>query len=112
MALTVMWLYLLPGSWPSAVSVALAYCLSLGVAFVAHRTLVFRVRGHVLRDFVRFVAVNSGGLVLNMAGLQLAVDVLGCPKIPATVVVMGLVAVGSFFGHRYYSFRRSPEAAS
>jgi hypothetical protein len=27
-------------------------------------------------------------------------------------VVMGLVAVASFFGHRYISFRRGPEAGS
>ena len=92
------------------VAVALAYSISVVVAFVAHRTLVFRVRGHLLRDFVAFVFVNSGGLLLNMAGMFLTVGILDWPPIPAQVVVLGSVAVVTFFGHRYISFRRSPAA--
>ncbi|WP_324192634.1 GtrA family protein [Nocardia transvalensis] len=107
MALTVFWLKVLGDAWPPAMAVVLAYCVSIVFAFVAHRTLVFRVRGHVVRDFARFVIVNSGGLLLNMAGVQIAVGVLQLPETPATVGVMGLVAVASFFGHRHFSFRRA-----
>ncbi|MEV5649916.1 GtrA family protein [Nocardia sp. NPDC052254] len=109
MVATIVWLKVLPDSWPPAVAVALAYCISIVFAFFGHRNLVFRVRGHLLGDFLRFVAVNSGGLVLNMAGVQLAVGVLDLPETPATVVVMGLVAIVSYFGHRYISFRRAAE---
>lgn len=107
MALTVFWLWLLPDSWPTAVSVVLAYAIGVVTAFVLHRTLVFRVRGRVLRDFLGFVAVNSGGLLLNVVLLSLAVDVAGLPAIPSAVVVMAVVAVASFFGHRHISFRRA-----
>jgi putative flippase GtrA len=107
MALTVFWLTVLP-SWPPAVAVVLAYCLSIVVAFVAHRTLVFRVRGHLWRDFARFVVVNSGGLLLNTIGIQLAVGTLRLPRTPATIAVMAVVAIASYFGHRYFSFRRAP----
>ncbi|MQY30920.1 GtrA family protein [Nocardia aurantia] len=112
MALTVFWLKVLGSDWPPAVSVVLAYCVSILVAFAAHRTLVFRVRGHLGRDLFRFIVVNSGGLVLNTVGVQLAVGTWGLPVTPATVVVMGLVAVASYFGHRYFSFRRAPEHAA
>ncbi|RDI65676.1 GtrA family protein [Nocardia pseudobrasiliensis] len=110
MALTVFWLKVLDDRWPPAVAVVLAYCVSIVFAFVAHRTLVFRVRGQLLRDFLRFVLVNSGGLLLNTVGVQLAVGVWRLPETPATVAVMGLVAVATFFGHRYFSFRRAPDA--
>ncbi|WP_227982842.1 GtrA family protein [Nocardia spumae] len=109
MVATIVWLQVLPDNWPPAAAVALAYCVSIAFAFFAHRTLVFRVRGHLVADFLRFVAVNSGGLVLNMVGVQVAVGVLGLPETPATVVVMGLVAVASYFGHRHISFRRAAE---
>ncbi|MCX4094403.1 GtrA family protein [Nocardia sp. alder85J] len=109
MVLTVFWLKVLGPSWPPAAAVVLAYCLSILAAFVAHRTLVFRVRGHLWRDFARFIVVNSGGLLLNTVGVQLAVGSLHLPDTPATVVVMGVVAVASYFGHRYFSFRRAPE---
>ena len=105
--LFVAWISLL-GDHLYYVAVALSYSISVVVAFVLHRTLVFKVRGHVVRDFVAFVFVNSGGLLLNMAGMFLTVGVLGWPPIPAQVVVLGTVAVVTFFGHRYVSFRRSP----
>ncbi|WP_280211622.1 GtrA family protein [Nocardia cyriacigeorgica] len=104
--LTVAWLAILGDGVPPSVAVVAAYCLSVVVAFVLHRTLVFRVRGRLLRDFLAFVAVNSGGLLMNVVLLELAVTVLGFPEKPAAVVVMGFVAVVSFFGHRHISFRR------
>ncbi|MCU1645654.1 MAG: hypothetical protein JWN03_5929 [Nocardia sp.] len=115
MVLTIVWLTVLDGvvskDVAAALSVALAYAVGMVVAFVMHRTLVFRVRGHLMRDFVAFVGVNLVGMVLNMALLQFAVSVLHTPSKPAAVVVMGLVAFGSFFGHRHISFRRSPHDA-
>ncbi|MEU1546391.1 GtrA family protein [Nocardia sp. NPDC005745] len=110
--LTVAWLAVLGDAWPPAVAVVLAYAVGIVVAFVLHRTLVFRVRGRLLRDFAGFVVVNSGGLLMNTVLLSLAVSVLHLPRIPSAVVVMGLVAVASFFGHRYISFRRGPEAGA
>jgi putative flippase GtrA len=110
MGLTVLWLEILGEGVPPALAVVAAYAISIVLAFVLHRTLVFRVRGHVLRDFVRFVAVNSGGLLLNIALLSLAVSALHLSSKPSAVVVMGLVAVASYFGHRYISFRRAPAA--
>ncbi|MEU0543683.1 GtrA family protein [Nocardia sp. NPDC005978] len=116
MALTVLWLSVLEGEVAKPVAVllapALAYAMSIVVAFVLHRTLVFRVRGHALRDFLAFVGVNSGGLALNLLLLQLAVTVLHAPEKPAAVVVMGLVAIASFFGHRHISFRRADDAGT
>ncbi|WP_245746383.1 GtrA family protein [Nocardia altamirensis] len=106
--MTVVWLAVLGDNVPPSVAVAAAYAVSIVVAFVLHRTLVFRVRGHLIRDFLRFVAVNSGGLLLNMLLLELAVSVWHFPDKPAAVVVMGLVAVASYFGHRHISFRRRP----
>ncbi|NUS93819.1 MAG: GtrA family protein [Nocardia sp.] len=104
--LTVGWLWLLGAAVPPSVAVAAAYATGVGIAFVLHRRLVFRVRGRILRDLAGFLAVNSGGLVANALLLELAVTVFGFPRAPAAVVVMGAVAVGSYFGHRYISFRR------
>ncbi|MBH0780324.1 GtrA family protein [Nocardia bovistercoris] len=111
MGLTVLWLTILGPDTRPMVAVVLAYAIGIAVAFVLHRTLVFRVRGHVLRDFLRFCVVNSGGLLLNVLLLELAVTVLHFPDRPAAIVVMGLVAVASFFGHRYISFHRPAVAA-
>ncbi|GAA5059828.1 GtrA family protein [Nocardia callitridis] len=108
MVMTVVWLAVFGDGVPPSVSVAAAYAVSAVVAFALHRSLVFRVHGHVIRDFLRFLAVNSGGMLLNMLLLELAVSVWHLPERPSVVVVMGLVAIVSFFGHRHISFRRRP----
>jgi putative flippase GtrA len=89
-------------------AVALAYSVSIIVAFILHRTFVFKVRGSTVRDFLGFVAVNSTGLGMNLVGMLVAVGLLGIPPIPAQILVLGLVAVSSFYGHRHISFRRTP----
>ena len=104
--MTVVWLAVLGPGVPPSAGVAAAYATVIGIAFVLHRRLVFRVRGRVFRDFAGFVAVHCGGLVANAALLEIAATVLGFPRAPAAVVVMGAVAAGSYFGHRYISFRR------
>ena len=50
--------------------------------------------------------VNSGGLLLNTMLLTVAVQVVHLPRTASAVVIMAIVAVVSFFGHRYISFRR------
>ena len=89
-------------------SVACAYSMSVVIAFVLHRTLVFKVRGHVLRDFIAFVGINAFGFGLNIVLMAVAVGILDFPPIPSQFVVMGIVAISSFFGHRHISFRRPP----
>ncbi|WP_067829754.1 GtrA family protein [Nocardia inohanensis] len=110
MGFTIMWLAVLDGPLSTDAAAALAvpsaYCISLPVAFVLHRTLVFRVRGQVLRDFIAFVGVNFVGMLLNTALLWFAVSILDLPKNLSAIAVMALVAVASFFGHRHISFRR------
>nr|WP_228001993.1 GtrA family protein [Nocardia australiensis] len=104
----VLWSLILDNERLYQVAVVAAYSMSVIVAFVLHRTLVFRVHGHMMRDFIAFVGVNSGGLVLNLLLMTLAVSVLHAPPLPAQAVVMLSVAGVSFFGHRYISFRRAP----
>ncbi|WP_038170023.1 GtrA family protein [Tomitella biformata] len=104
--LFVLWSWVLDDDRLYQLAVILAYSVSVLIAFVLHRTLVFRVRGHVLRDLIAFIGVNSGGLALNLVLVTVAVSTLGAPPLPAQAVVMLLVAGISFFGHRYISFRR------
>jgi hypothetical protein len=65
--LFVIWTLILDNKDLYQVAVIGAYSISVLIAFVLHRTLVFRVRGHVARDLGAFIVVNSGGLVLNLS---------------------------------------------
>lgn len=87
-------------------SLVLAYAVALAVAFFLHRRFVFRVRGHIVRDYVRFVLVNLGAFGTNAVLLTAFAELTRLPVIPAQVLALGLTTVLSFFGHRFFSFRR------
>ncbi|TSE00714.1 GtrA family protein [Skermania sp. ID1734] len=87
-------------------AIVAGYLCNVLCAFAMYRYLVFRVRGHLLRDLWRFIAVNFGAFVLNLALMTLAVSVLGVPPIPAQIAITAISATASFFGYRDFSFRR------
>jgi putative flippase GtrA len=88
-------------------TLACAHVVSVLVAFVLHRRLVFRVRGHVWRDLARFESVNLVMLGLNWVLLNLLSLAAGFPSVLAQACVLVVIAATSFFGHKHISFRRS-----
>ncbi|MBB3345217.1 GtrA family protein [Luteimonas sp. RC10] len=91
---------------PSAVSLAIAWIISLLLVFNVHRRLVFKVQGHALRDFVRFVGVNVVSFLLNAGALTLLVEIVGFSPIPVQILITIVLVVFNFVGHKYFSFRR------
>lgn len=93
------------------VSLVLAHIAAVLSAFTLSRTLVFPVRGHVLRDLFRFWLVYLTGFAINLALLPFAVEVLGLTPIPAQLVIVPVTAVISYVGQKYFAFRRPVPAA-
>jgi len=90
----------------SLVTVSLSHVLSVLFAFVMHRRLVFRVRGHMLRDLVRFESVYLTTLGINAVALTVLVE-LGVHRVPAQAIVFLPILLLNYLGHRYFSFRRT-----
>jgi putative flippase GtrA len=87
------------------VTAGVTHVLTVLFAFVTYRRLVFRVRGHVLRDLIRFwsVYIVAGGI--NIVTLPMLVE-LGLQRIPAQAIILAGTTLLSYFGHRHFSFRR------
>jgi putative flippase GtrA len=92
----------------SLVPLAGSYAVAVLVAFVLYRHLVFRVRGHVLRDLARFVSVYAVSITLNAVSLPLLVAV-GVPRLAAQACIVVAITLISYVGHRWFSFRRPPD---
>lgn len=86
-------------------TLACAHVLSVLCAFVLHRTFVFRVRGHVWRDLARFEAVYLVAISVNAIILPILVE-LGLERILAQFSILLVTTFISYFGHKYFSFRR------
>lgn len=91
---------------PAAISVLVAWFISMMCAFIAYRRLVFQAHGHALQDFMRFAATNSVALLLNLGLIAFLVDALKFPAIPMQIGITCLVVIFSYAGHRHFSFRR------
>ena len=92
-------------------SLIVSYAIAITVAFVLYRRFVFRVTGHVVRDFVRFVAVYAVSIAINLVALPILVEFVGVPPILAQAIILVITTVVSFVGHRSFSFRRSAPSA-
>lgn len=87
-------------------SLVLSHVAAVLCAFVLYRRLVFRVRGHVIRDLVRFEMVYLAALGVNAALLPLLVEVGGLTPIAAQMLIVSVTALMSYVGHKHFSFRR------
>lgn len=84
----------------------IAHVLSVLNAFVAYRLLVFKVRGNVLTDLLRFWSVYLAALALNAVALPLLVEAVGLEVLIAQALVVFVTALMSYLGHKHFSFRR------
>jgi len=93
------------------VSLYLSYLIAVALAFVLHRRFTFRVSGtgNALLDFVRFAGVYVVTLLINTAALPLLVELVGLVPVVAQAIVVVVTTVVSYFGHRFFSFRRTGE---
>lgn len=126
--------YLLVGSWNTAfgyglyalltalltpqlryayiVASLVASLVSITVAFVGYKWFVFKTQGNYLREWIRCVAVYSGGIVISTAALPFVVMFIrrvtrfneAAPYI-AGAILMGLATLYNFVGHKNFSFR-------
>lgn len=87
----------------------LAQIVSVLCAFVLYRKFVFRVRGNVLRDLVRFSMVYVVAFLVNAALLPLLVELVGLHVLLAQALIVFVTTVVSYLGHRYFSFARKGE---
>ena len=99
-------LLLLLGHRLYLVALVCAYVISVLVAFVLYRHLVFKVRGHVLADLWRFVMVYLAAFAVNLVVLPLLVELAHLPVLVAQAMIVLVTSLMSWVGHKHYSFRR------
>jgi len=97
--------YLLGDYLPYLVVVLLAWPIAVLNAYLCYRVIVFRSHGPVLRELPRFSLVYLVTLVVNLALLPVALQVLPFNIYVVQALFLGAVVVCSYLGHKYYSFR-------
>jgi putative flippase GtrA len=73
-------------------------------AYIVYRYFVFRSRGPIIRELPRFSLVYLATLVVNLALLPVALQVLPFNIYGVQALFLGVVVVCSYLGHKYFSF--------
>lgn len=94
------------------VAILIAQVITIAGAFPAYRSLVFESRGDVAGDFFRFLSVWSSGAIAGVVATPFLVEVFGMHPFVAQVLAIVVIAVASYLGHRWFSFRQRPESAA
>jgi len=90
----------------------LSSLLNITVAYLGYKWFVFRTKGNYLREWIRCIAVYSGGIIFGLIALPLLVALIRhntrffaeAPYIAGALLTV-VVVVYSFFGHKNFSFR-------
>lgn len=80
------------------------------LAFFLYRHWVFRVRGNLTVDFLRFQLVYVVPLLANLLALPILVALIGIDVYLAQALIVLVTSVVSYVGHKFFSFRRRIDA--
>jgi len=86
--------------------------LNISVSFLGYKWFVFKTRGNYLREWLRCVAVYSGGILFSVLTLPILVVLIRhntrfyaqAPYI-AGAILTAFMVLYSFVGHKNFSFR-------
>ena len=85
--------------------------ITVAVAFPVYRRLIFRSTGPWRADLPRFVAVWTGGFVAGIVATPLLVELTPLQPLAAQVIAVAAVALLSYAGHHFVSFRHRVRAS-
>lgn len=81
-----------------------SFLFSLTHAFIGQRFVVFRSNEPWIKEYLRFFLVNISGMVGNVILLTIFVEI-GFELLLSQAISVLIVAIFSYFGHRYFSFK-------
>jgi putative flippase GtrA len=101
------------GVYGSEIASLLSNIIAITAAFLGYKRFVFRTHGNYLREWLRCLSIYGGSMLFALAALPpltlLLRHRLGHPQMASNVAAAILTVVtvlGSYLGHKYFSFRR------
>jgi putative flippase GtrA len=83
---------------------AVCYALSMLLNYLMQSLYTFRAGPPSRRAVSRYATMHAGALVFNSLAMKTMVDILSAPLIPSQILVMGVLAVSTFFISKLWVF--------
>ncbi|MDP3588628.1 MAG: GtrA family protein [Sulfuricurvum sp.] len=89
------------------VILSISYILSITNAYIGYKLFVFRTKGNIFREYLRFYVVYGVSFLFNMAALPLFVEILNLNMYVSQAVVTIITILGSYMLHKNFSFKEN-----
>lgn len=97
--------FLLSSRVHSTLILTISYVLSITNAFIGYKLFVFKTKGNILREYIRFYVVYGGAFLVNLALLPLFMNVMMLSAYLSQALITMLTVVGSYIFHNRFTFR-------
>lgn len=81
-------------------------------SYITYKFFVFQTRGHYLIEYLKFYIVYGGSALLGTVGLWILVDFCDVPFWLASLLIMALGVIISFFGHNLFTFHQKRQTVA
>lgn len=95
----------LAGSIHYLVILSISYVLSITNAYIGYKLFVFRSKGNIVREYLRFYVVYGAVFLVNLAVLPLLVEIGDLNMYISQALVTMLTIIGSYVLHKNFSFK-------
>ena len=83
--------------------------LAITNAYICYKLFVFKTRGNIIREYLRFYVVYGGAMLLGFVLMFVLVDGLKLNPVAAQILCVPISIIFSYCSHRNYSFRKPEE---
>jgi putative flippase GtrA len=83
----------------------ISYVLSITNAYIGYKIFVFRTKGNILKEYLRFYVVYGASFLFNLVTLPFFVEMLKFNMYAAQAVVTIITILGSYVLHKNFSFK-------
>lgn len=89
------------------ISLVISYAVGIVAGFYLYRKFVYKVKGNLFPDFIKFTSVYLFSIALNIILLPLLVQFTPLGPLISQALVIVATTLVSYFGHGYFSFKRN-----
>lgn len=87
----------------------ISYIIAITNAFLCYKFFVFKTKGDLFREYLRFYIVYGVSFVINIGFMVIIVELFKIKPIPAQSIILSITTIVSYIGHKHYSFSKPAE---
>jgi putative flippase GtrA len=97
--------YLFSGLFHYSAILTLSYIMSITNAYVCYKLFVFRTKGNIIKEYLRFYVVYGASFIINLLLFPVFTKFIGINAYYAQVVITAVIVAISYVSHKNFSFR-------